>query len=233
MEATPATFDALEMVDRLGETVVGAGLRRIAAEVRDIVPECLGMSLTLVEDNVTLTIVAADDEAPMSAMPRLVEAGTHEEQVGRTEARAAGQPQRPHEGRWSMRPGAGTTPVLGSLTLPLLDQDRVVAGVNLYAGVPDALEAHRDEIAAIVGSWTTEAVRDADRSFSTRLRTAEASDTLANEADVDTAASILASVWDVEHATSRAWLGEAADRAGLREVDLAHDVIRNHLSERA
>ena len=72
MEPIPPTREAIEKLERLGDADVERILRRLGERVVDEVPTCVGLSLTLVEDNVTLTLVASDpDTSQLDAMQYL------------------------------------------------------------------------------------------------------------------------------------------------------------------
>ena len=72
MEPIPPTREAIEKLERLGDTDVEQILRRLGERVVNEVPTCMGLSLTLVDDNVTLTLVASDpDTSQLDAMQYL------------------------------------------------------------------------------------------------------------------------------------------------------------------
>jgi GAF domain-containing protein len=64
--------------------------------------------------------------------------------------------------------------VATALSLPIVREGRVLAGINLYAGSEDAFDGHHEELAGLAGGWAAGAVANADLSFSTRLQAAEA-----------------------------------------------------------
>jgi len=175
VEPIPPTREAIEKLERLGDTDVEQILRRLGERVVNEVPTCMGLSLTLVDDNVTLTLVASDpDTTQLDAMQYLdggpcVEATRTDRLVEINEADLL------DEERWSLFARASASQgVQSSLSMPLVDQGRVVGGVNLYASTRDAFHGHHDELARIVGAQAADAVNDADLSFSTRLRAAAA-----------------------------------------------------------
>jgi GAF domain-containing protein len=226
MEPVPPTIEALEKLDRLGQTRVEQGLRRISDQVVAVVPACVGLSLTLVGDAVTLTFVASDLEALSLDAMQYLDGGPCVESVGTNEVIQADASDPLDEGRWSMFARASAAHgVKGSLSLPILDHERVVGGVNLYASVPGAFRGHVDKVARIVGAWAPGAVQDADLSFDTRAQAMQAPVVLADQADVDVACGIIAAEQNVEIATARERLRGAAARAGLRMADVARTVI--------
>jgi GAF domain-containing protein len=134
------------------------------------------------------------------------------------------------EEHWSMYARATAAKgIQSSLSMPLVDRARVVVGgVNLYASAPGVFEDHIDEVAEVVGAWAPAAVRDADLSFSSRLRAAEAPGVLADQADVDMATGLLAASQHIDTTTAEQRLREAAKRVGIAPADVARTVIEVH-----
>lgn len=232
MEPIPPTVLAIEHLDRLGETRVEEALRRIADEVLVLVPQCVGLSLTLVEDGVTLTLAAAGlDTLPLDAMQYL-DGGPCVDAVEDNAPLVTNLSDPLSEQRWSMfaRESAARG-VQSSLSMPLLEDDVAVGGVNFYGSTPDAFDGHEDQVAHLVGASAGAAVRDADLDFSTRLQAGEAPEQLAKQADVDLAVGFVASSQGVDTETARQRLRDAATRAGVSELEVAHSVIRTHLPE--
>ena len=231
MEPIPPTREAIEKLERLGDTDVEQILRRLGQRVVNEVPTCMGLSLTLVDDNVTLTLVASDpDTSQLDAMQYLdggpcVEATRTDRLVEINEADLL------DEERWSLFARASASQgVQSSLSMPLVDQGRVVGGVNLYASTRDAFHGHHDELARIVGAHAADAVNDADLSFSTRLRAAAAPGVLAAQADIDMAVGFIAASQGVDTETALERLQDAAARSASTDVEVARTVIRLHLT---
>ena len=231
MEPIPPTREAIEKLERLGDTEVERILRRLGERVLTEVPTCVGLSLTLVEDNVTLTLVASDpDASQLDAMQYLdggpcVEATTTDRLVELNEADLL------DEERWSLFARASAAHgVQSSLSMPIVDHGRVVGGIDLYASTRDAFRGHHDELARIVGAHASYAVTDADLSFSTRQRAVAAPGVLAAQADIDTAVGYIAATQGVDAETALERLRDAAVRSGSTEREVARTVIRLHLA---
>ena len=60
-----------------------------------------------------------------------------------------------------------------TLSLPILDDDQVVAGVNLYASTDDAFDGKHVEVARVCRAWAPGAVTNADLAFRTREEAAD------------------------------------------------------------
>lgn len=232
MDPIPPTVAALEQLDRLGETRVKEALRRIAVEVVSIVPQCVGLSLTLVADGVTLTLAAGGlATLPLDAVQYL-DGGPCVAAVDGNDAPDVIGFDPLSEERWSMFARASAAHgVRSTLSMPLLDNDVVVGGVNLYASARDAFVGHEEAIGQVIGASAAAAVRDADLDFSTRLRAAEAPEVLAEHADIDLAVGFIAGSQAVDTETARQRLRQAAARAGISELEAAHAVIRAYLPE--
>lgn len=161
MEPIRPTTEALGKLDQLGATAVQAGLQRIAGQVEAIVPQCVGLSLSLLRDNVTFTLVATDLQAAALDAFQDLDGGpcvqaVHDNEVLDVETALS-------EEHWSMYARATAAEgIQSSLSMPLVDRARVVGGVNLYASAPGVFEDHIDEVAEAVGAWAPAAVRDAD-----------------------------------------------------------------------
>jgi GAF domain-containing protein len=226
----PPTSQAFEKLDRLGETGVQAALDHMSELVREVVPECVGLSLTLVADNITLTLVATGEPTSHLDAMQYLDGGPCVTATETNQLIEVNEADLLDEDLWSMFALASAAEgVRSSLSMPLLDEETVVGGMNLYGSTRDAFNGHHEELARIVGAWAPGAVRDADLSFSTRQRAAEAPGVLADQADVDVATGIIATALDVDLETARQRLAEAAARAGIPEAEVARTVIRTHL----
>jgi GAF domain-containing protein len=226
VEPLPHTARALEALEELGDTGTSSTLRRIARDVLELVPDCVGLSLTLVDNGVTLTLQASDTKfLPLDAMQYLdggpcVDAVEKDEQVMVNEADPL------NEGRWSLFARASAAEgVQSSLSLPLRSEGRVVGGLNLYAARRDAFAGYVDEIADRVGAYAPQAVLDADLTFESRLRALSAPETLQDRAEVELATGIIARNQGLDLAAASDRLRLAAQLAGLDEPELARRLI--------
>lgn len=231
MEPIPPTREAIEKLERLGDTEVERILRRLGERVVTAVPTCVGLSLTLVDDNVTLTLVASDPDASQLDAMQYLDGGPCVEATTATRLVEINEADLLDEERWSLFARASAAQgVQSSLSMPIIDQGRVVGGMNLYASTRDAFRGHHDELARIVGAHAPDAVIDADLSFSTRLRAAAAPGVLAAQADIDTAVGYIAASQGVDAETALERLRDAAARSGSTDREVARSVIRLHLA---
>jgi GAF domain-containing protein len=110
--------------------------------------------------------------------------------------------------------------------MPILSDDRVVGGVNLYASAPDAFNGQHEAIAKAVGSDARLAVTNADLSFRTREQAMDAPARVAESDDINIALGIIAASQDVDIALARERLRRAAAQAGISEAQAAR-ALRN------
>ncbi|WP_456788932.1 GAF and ANTAR domain-containing protein [Cellulomonas sp. P5_C5] len=225
MELLPQTADVLR---RLSETsdldlvaIVTEAGDRVAAEV----PSCLGFSYCLVDEDLTLTVVATSaDSTAMDAAQYLddgpcLQAGRGAEVVGVEDVL--------DESRWQLYAAtAADRGVRSSLSLPVLDGERLVGTVNFYAAQARAFVGHEERLASIVGASARVAVTNADLSFRSLGDAVDAPTHLDDLVVVDRASGVLARTRGISVDDARALLHGAALRAGMQLSDLARSLIR-------
>lgn len=219
LEPVAESAEAVDELDPPPEDDLLEQLAAAGAEVRRIVPECVGMSLTLREQGVTFTLVASDvQSAELDAVQYLADGPC-------VSAASAGQviDFRTHQRLdWPIFAAAAEHyGVLSSLSLPLLDHGLGAGGINLYGSTPDCFEGHHEELAEILGAWAGGAVTDADLSFASRTAALQAPRILKEAATVDVAVGVLAATLGIEASQARERLAHAAGRAGLTDVVVA------------
>lgn len=201
-----------------------------------IIPECVGLSLTLFDPDLTFALVAPTlDPAEKAAAP---EAGhqtgsdTDNASVaprlgaerGRGSTKAASEPL--DEERWAvMARDSCALGVASSLSMPVLDEGRVVGGINVYASSPDAFSGHHDELAAALGASADGAVTNADLGFESRRRAEEAPRKLREEQVLDVGVGILAARLGLGLDPARRRLHDSAEQAGVTATQAALVVI--------
>jgi hypothetical protein len=107
----------------------------------------------------------------------------------------------------------------------VLQDGRVVVGVNLYASTPDAFDGRHDELAEVCGALASGAVTNADLAFTTRFRAAEAPDRLRDQNTVDRAAGVLMSERSISADEAVHQIRRAAHRAGITDTDMARAIL--------
>lgn len=226
MKPIPETVEALRELTRFGDDTVARTLLQISRGVEGVVPEVVGISLSLIADELTFTMTATTGPvAELDAMQYL--AGGPCDETLRT-----GTPHRfrpddvTDEEHWQVFARATAAAGIGStLSLPILQDGTVVAGVNLYASTPEAFDGHHDELAEVCGAWAGGAVTNADLDFSSRFRASEAADRLRDDSLVDQAVGALVSRWSLSPESAADRLRDAARRAGITDAQMAQAIL--------
>ncbi len=233
MDPIPQTSEAIEEFGPFaeGEDLL-ARLTEMSRRVREIVPDCVGLSLASRQHGVTFTLVASDSFiAALDGLQYLddgpcVTAVDEERVVQFPDEKILG------EEAWQLfSRGTAAASVASTLTLPLVVGDEVKGSVNLYAASADAFTGKHEEIAEAVGGWAPGAVANADLTFSTRRTAQDAPRLLFEEMRLQVAIGILVGTWgiSVEAATER--LRDAAVRAGIDETAMARIIIDQALQD--
>jgi GAF domain-containing protein len=229
LEPLPETEQALRYLAEADDSDLAAALARAGELAVSVVPDCVGLSLSVLDQGVTLTLVATCEMvASMDAMQYLdggpcVDAALLEETVDVAAIDAL------DERRWQLFARAGAAQgVASSLSLPIQEDGRVVGSVNLYASSANAFEGHDQELAGLFGAWAPGAVRNADLSFSTRLDAAAAPARLQDQYLVDQATGMLAASQRLHILDARNRLRDAAANAGLTETQVARAILEAH-----
>jgi len=227
LDPTPETAQALAHLSVPDETGLSEELARLSREVLGIVPECIGLSLAVVEDGLTFTLVASDAEiAQLDAVQYLAGGPAVEATRAGRLISAAHPDDLLDEGRWQLFARASAAHrVESTLSLPIGDEDNFVAAVNLYAASSDAFVGHHEELAEALGAWAPGIISNADMSFSTRAAAARAPQQLRNQRDVDLAVGALAAAQGVSIAEASRRVQQAALRAGVPADMVARTIL--------
>lgn len=228
MEFLRHTREALNEYVSLTEPDLEGSLMTMGGSAARIVPECVGLALTLFDEGLTFALVAPalagaalEPGQPREDAPPL--AGER----GDLSAQAAGDLM--DEDRWAlMARSQSAEGVASSLTMPVIDHGRVVGGINLYASAADAFSGHHRELAFALGASADGAVTNADLGFESRRDAEEAPRQLREEQAVEVAVGILACRLGVGLEAARARLQETASASDITEAQAASVVIIVH-----
>lgn len=222
MEPVPETarlFDQLSSVDHGLEGIADMGER-----VQELVPSCVGLSLTLVNEGLTVTLVSSSSQFAGIDALQYLDGGPCEQAVADRDVQQWSRADVMDEGLWQLfARGESMFGIESTLSLPIRD-DGVTGCVNLYAVEPDAFDAHVEPLAALCGASAPDAVRNADLSFSTRLRAAAAPLQLAEQDVLDLAIGWLSAQLECDVETAEQRLRQAAARADVSVPHLARIV---------
>ncbi|MDX6360488.1 MAG: hypothetical protein QOH37_3542 [Nocardioidaceae bacterium] len=224
MEPIPETERALNEFMEPDEGDLSVVLRDLGLQARAIVPECVGLSLCLVRDALTFTLVATDEEIAQVDAVQYVDGGpcVWEDPHHDTAAEEVVMGDLLDESRWTLFAQASAARgIKSSLSLTLSEGGEVVGGINLYASTTDAFTGHHDELERALGATAGSAARDADLSFESRRAAAQALGLLRERNEIDVALGILAARYRESIDDARARLSSAAVRAGLSMATVA------------
>lgn len=200
-----AERDAVMEDDQLLERLVAA-----SAHVVALVPDCTGLTLSLLDDGLVVTLVATDGPGAEAARPE----------------QPPGVGDVLDEERWrTVSVTTAATAVASTLTLPLLAHERVVGSVDLYAASAHAFTGRHEELAAVLGAWSPGAVTNADLSFATRRLAQAAPQRLRDRARFDTATGLVAGREHVSEEQARDLLVSSSERSGVRLSRIVDAVI--------
>jgi GAF domain-containing protein len=232
LEPLPETREALLSINRWSDRDLTAELLRQGELVEEIVPNLVGLSLALVKDGLTFTIAATHRQVALLDAIQYAFGGPCVDAALQDTAVRSGDTDTGllDEQRWVefARVGAAHG-VLSTLSLPIHHEQRVVAGVNLYAATPNAFAGREEQVAALVGAWAPGAVHNADLSFASRAAAREAPRLLNDKSVLDQATGVVVAAQGVDEATARRIIADAAHRAGQDELEVARELIRPYL----
>jgi GAF domain-containing protein len=203
-----------------------ARLQEISVKVQELVPDCIGLSVAVIEDDLSLTLVASQREIAVLDALQYLGDGPCREAAREGVTLELNESDLLDEERWRIFALAGATGAVAStLTLPVMRGEEVVGSVNLYAASGHAFTGLHDQIAELVGGWAPGAIENADLSFSTRLRAEQEPARLRAQGRVDTAVGLLAGYADLSVESALQRIEESAARAGVSVPRLSQAVI--------
>jgi transcriptional regulator with GAF, ATPase, and Fis domain len=227
VEPIPETVEALRDLTRHGDTTIARTLWQLSHEVQRLVPEIVGLSLSLVEENLTFTMSAtAALVAELDGMQYLA-GGPCEETLRTREPHIYRAEERDAEQRWQIFARATAAQgVASTLSLPLSAHGRVGAGINLYGATVDAFDGRHDALAAVCGATADGITTNADLEFTTRSEAAETPGRIRAARLVDQAIGILMGQLDVDLDEAENRLRCAAQRADISDAQMAGAILQ-------
>jgi GAF domain-containing protein len=216
LEPLPETAEALAEFLSFEDPKVDEAFVGMGEKARTIVPELVGLSLTLVQEGVTFTLAAPGlGVASLDAMQYLDD-GPCERSVEQVEPIIAEVQDLLDEGVWHVYArAAAALGVASSLSMPIIHDGEVRGGLNFYASSPHAFTDRQDRLAHALGASAEHAVSNADLSFTTRLQAVRAPGLLREANRIDTATGITAARFRESVEQARARLEKAAARANV------------------
>ena len=227
LEPIPETREALAELVAVEDPEMDEVLARMARRAQAIVPELVGLSVGMVEEGLTFTLVASNSALASLDAAQYLDDGPCVEAVGQAPREIATDIEDLlDEGRWRLFAEASAAAGIAStLSMPILRDDKVIGGVNLYASTPDAFTGRHERLALALDTDPATAITNADLSFSTRLRAVEAPSRIRDTAIIDTAVGVLSAVLGIALDVARERLRRAAAQAGIQEAFLARVLL--------
>jgi GAF domain-containing protein len=225
------TREAFDWLGTSGDDDLEGSIMAMSRRVREIAPECVAMSLSVAEGDLTFTVVSNRPGALLLDAVQYLGGGPCLEAITQREVKHTSELP-VDEGRWQLFARAeALTGISSSLSLPILGGEKVVGGVNLYGATPNAFDGHHQELAAACGAWAEGAVTNADLEFNSRVRAAATPARLFDRGVVDLARGLLSDLSSVALDEAESRLREAAARAGVSEIELAQFLLQSHADE--
>jgi GAF domain-containing protein len=226
VEPIPESARALEELGPFAADELEERLRAQAGQVRELVPDCVGISLASVQSGLTLTLVATSEEIAVLDAVQYLYGGPCVDGAQAAQVLEYNNDNVLDERRWQhFAEATSAAAVASTLTLPILAGGAVVGSVNLYAASRNAFAGLHDDLARIFDAWAPGAVTNADLSFSTRETAELAPEKLLEDLRVQMAIGIIAASRDIAVAEAHDELRDAARRAGISEAALAECLI--------
>lgn len=214
MQFLSETRDALDEYLSLTGPDLDDSLLMLGESATRIVPDCVGLSLTLLDEDLTFTLVE----------PERLDAGA--DVTAPTDADGDAPLD---EAAWaSAAREEAAEGVASSLCLPMVQHGRVVGDLHLYASSPDAFRGRHQDLALALGASASGAVTNADLGFESRRRAEEAPRKLREQHVIEVGVGILAAREELDLEAARVRLRAAAERAGLSEAQAAQLLVDMH-----
>jgi GAF domain-containing protein len=235
MEPIPESAAVLAGLEATGSEDLADNVREVSRLVRSVVPQCTGMSLSLLAESLTLTLVASDAQVAALDGVQYLEGGPCVEAINKGDEplRTDDLSGRLDEEAWRVFATAGAAAgVLSTLSFPIRDeQGRVLGGVNLYAATAHAFAGHEATLIRMLGGWAVDAMTNADLTFATRTSAREAPGRLADQDVVAQAVGMLSVLDGVSADRAHDRLLTAAAKAGVSAQELARTIIDGQIRD--
>lgn len=227
MEPIPETVALLEEFGEFYDADLLGDLRRKAEAVEELVPELVGLSLAALEDGIAFTLVATDSVVAVLDAVQYLMGGPCVDALPAERVVQYDSDLPDDEGQWqTFAQMTAAKAVATTLTLPILDADKVVVGtINLYAGASGAFRGQHREIAEIFDAWAPGAVTNADLAFETRRTAEHAPQRMRALMRIEAAVGLLMSSRALDATAARELLVQAALRAGVTTERLAQTMV--------
>lgn len=219
MKLLPETYVALRRLGETSDRDLAASMADAAERLRAVVPSCVGVSYSLLDEHLTFTVLATRRETAALETARVPPA--------RGEAhRADAAADVLDEVRWrELSTVAGEHGVRSTLSMPVITQGSLVGTVSVYAGEPAAFDGLETLVADIVGASAPDSTANADLGFRSLDEAFASPGRLDDRRAIDRATGAIGSSEGVPLPTARRMLGEGAERIGISDAEAARAVL--------
>lgn len=211
MELLPQSREALDEYVAPSIDDVEDLLRVIERWAVRAVPECVALSVTLLEEDLTFTLIDATagwQRPPTGAGPQPADEAEPFQALDET-------------GWADMARARAFEGIASTVSLPVVEEGRAVLNIDLYASTAHAFHDRIDGLVAALGAWQAGAVTNADLGFETLRRAQEAPERLREQRLVDVAVGLVAARAGLTTDAALDLLREAAKVAGIGETQAA------------
>lgn len=211
MELLPQSREALDEYVAPSIDDVEDLLRVIERWAVRAVPECVALSVTLLEEDLTFTLIdatAGGQRPPTGAGPQPADEAEPFQALDET-------------GWADMARARAFEGIASTVSLPVVEEGRAVLNIDLYASTAHAFHDRIDGLVAALGAWQAGAVTNADLGFETLRRAQEAPERLREQRLVDVAVGLVAARAGLTTDAALDLLREAAKVAGIGETQAA------------
>lgn len=231
LELIPESREALAEIIKLEDPQLDDELLHMGRVARELVPDLVGLSLSVLSEGVTFTLVAPNSAVAALDAAQYIDGGpcvdvmTDPANVIETII-----DDLLDEDRWAVfARSSAAAGVASTLSMSVTGPDgQMTGGLNLYASSPGAFAGLHQTLAAALGGSVESVVTNADLGFSTRERAKQAPGVLRDQARIETAVGMLAARYRHDLESARARLLQAAQRAGVDPVVVARVLIFAH-----
>ena len=223
MEPVPESDEALEQLSGVAPHLRSL-LMSAATRAAEILPECVGVSVTLYERGTPFTVtVTPPGMAEVDAVQYLEGGPCVAAAVTQQEQRVSDVLD---EEQWQEYGAAAAHHgVRSSLSLPIVGSEGVSGAMNFYGGTADAFVGREHELAQMFGVEVEHAVRNADLSFLTLAQARRLPETLQSEVTVAQAVGVFVARHGCTVGEAEQRLEQAAGLAGISTERLAAAVV--------
>jgi hypothetical protein len=227
---TAAALTALAVATDDADVALVDEFDQAATTTQRIAPDCVGLTLTFAQGDLSFTWVASDLDAaaPDPLQPSEGHGAGWVDGPSVTADAAADDPV--DEQAWQAYGAASArSGVSSTLSIPLMSKGTVYGEVDLYGRTPSAFDGHHEELAALYGGWAGGAVTNADLSFATMARARIAPGVLAELSSSNVAVGMIMAARDVPEAAARHTLADIAARTGVSPGAVADILLDTRL----